>query len=57
VQGAVPLPSYVRLQFPGQFFEECLESILHGVSVQHYTPTVQEFVLAVWHREQNITCT
>ena len=39
-QGAVSLLSYVRLQSPGQFFEEWLENILHGVSVQHYTKTV-----------------
>jgi hypothetical protein len=45
-QGAVSLLSYVRRQFTGQFFEEWLENILHGVSVQHYTPTVQASVLA-----------
>jgi hypothetical protein len=39
-QGAVSLPSYVQRQSPGQFFEEWLENILHGVSVQHYTKTV-----------------
>jgi len=39
-QGAASLPSYVRLQSPGQFFEEWLENILRGVSVQHYTKTV-----------------
>ena len=37
---------YVRLQSPGQFSEECLENILHGVSVQHDTATVREPVLA-----------
>jgi len=36
----------VRLQSPGQFSEECLENILHGVSVQHDTATVREPVLA-----------
>ena len=52
--GILPRQSYpspwlrtgVRLQSPGQFSEECLENILHGVSVQHYTPTVQDSVLA-----------
>lgn len=45
-QGTVSLPSYVRLQFPGQFLEEWLENILHGVSVQHDTPTFHESMLA-----------
>ena len=34
------------LQSTEQFSEECLKNILHGVSVQHDTPTFHESVLA-----------
>ena len=34
------------LQSTGQFSEECLKNILHGVSVQHDTPTFHQSVLA-----------
>jgi putative transposase len=40
VRGEMRLKSYKRLQTPGQFSEELLEKILHGVSAQKYEETV-----------------